>query len=69
MVCIFVCLYDCVIYEFDFLVDIVGGSVVAKCIVYPFGEFWPLCFIVVDECFSLVGYDVFLGYEDGCENR
>ena len=41
---------------------------IAYYIVYPFGEFWPLCFIVVDGCFSLVRFDVFLGYEDGCEN-
>ena len=41
---------------------------VAHFIVDPFCIFWPLCFVVVYESFLLVCFDVFMGYEDGCED-
>ena len=41
---------------------------VAHFIVDPFCIFWPLCFVVVYESFLLVCSDVFMGYEDGCED-
>ena len=62
----FICLDDCFCDEFSFLVDIVGGNVVAECVV---NLACPLRFIEIDEGFSLVCFDVFLGDEVGCEYR
>ena len=64
----FVCCENCIGDEFCFLVYIVCGGMVSECVVYPVSVFFPLCFFVIDECFSFVMLIVFVCYEDGGEN-
>ena len=59
----FVSMYDSVSDEFCFLMNVVYGKVISECIVDIVCEIFPLSFIVIDESFSSVGFDMFLGYE------
>ena len=49
-----VSLKDGVCNECCFLMNIVCGGVVSECCVYPGGVFFPVCFIVIDECSSFM---------------
>ena len=41
----------------------------SECVVYPCCKIFPECFIVVRECFALVGSILFCCYESGGDDR